>query len=302
MNVILYSRRRGDARQIDLLRPLPVTLAALAFIAVFAIGFLSARGGEAGPPTELIEQMRDDVTAQRSEIQVLQSAARENLDALSVRMGQLNSRMIRLDALGRRLVTMADLEDGEFDFDQAPAQGGPDSGDVGQSLGTADLDAMLDELALQIENRTDQLTVLEELMASRRLRQDQHPEGRPIRSGWLSSYYGNRADPFSGKQKLHAGVDFAGKEGSDVVAVASGVVTWSGKRYNYGTMVEIAHGNGLVTRYAHNKDNLVTVGETVKKGQVIASMGRSGRATGPHVHFEVLKNGVKVNPLKYLQP
>jgi len=155
---------------------------------------------------------------------------------------------------------------------------------------------------LQAEHRADQLAVLESLMASRRLSQDLKPEGRPITSGWLSSYFGNRADPFSGKQKLHAGVDFAGKEGSDVVAVASGVVTWSGKRYNYGTMVEINHGNGLVTRYAHNKDNLVTVGETVKKGQLIAAMGRSGRATGPHVHFEVLQDGRKVNPLKYLQP
>ncbi|MGB5590713.1 MAG: M23 family metallopeptidase, partial [Gammaproteobacteria bacterium] len=158
-----------------------------------------------------------------------------------------------------------------------------------------------DELALQIDYRGDQLAVLEKLLASRRLSSEQLPQGRPISSGWLSSYYGKRTDPFSGKQKFHSGVDFAGNEGVDVLAVASGVVTWSGKRSGYGTMVEINHGNGLVTRYAHNKENLVQVGDTVKKGQAIGRMGKSGRATGPHVHFEVLKNGQKVNPLKYVQ-
>lgn len=160
---------------------------------------------------------------------------------------------------------------------------------------------MLEELALQVENRSDQLTVLERLLTSRRVSEEQRPEGRPVESGWLSSYFGKRTDPFSGKQSFHAGIDFAGNEGSNVLAVASGVVTWSGKRYGYGKMVEISHGNGLVTRYAHNSENLVEVGDTVKKGQTIALMGRSGRATGPHVHFEVLKNDRKVNPLKYVQ-
>jgi murein DD-endopeptidase MepM/ murein hydrolase activator NlpD len=227
--------------------------------------------------------------------------AEENIDALTARIGQLNAHILRLDALGRRLVTMADLDDGEFNFDEPPARGGPDAEEAELFPESPEIAAMLEELALQVESRSDQLTVLERLLTSRRVSEEQRPEGRPVDSGWLSSYFGKRTDPFSGKQSFHAGIDFAGTEGSNVLAVASGVITWSGKRHGYGQMVEISHGNGLVTRYAHNSENLVEVGDTVKKGQTIALMGRSGRATGPHVHFEVLKNDRKVNPLKYVQ-
>ncbi|HEY9050177.1 MAG TPA: M23 family metallopeptidase, partial [Gammaproteobacteria bacterium] len=123
----------------------------------------------------------------------------------------------------------------------------------------------------------------------------------PITRGWISSYYGMRTNPFTGKLQFHKGMDFASKSGSEVQAVAGGVITWSGKRYNYGNMVEVNHGNGYVTRYAHNKENLVKVGDTVKKGQAVASMGSTGRSTGPHVHFEVLKDGRQINPLKFVQ-
>jgi len=132
------------------------------------------------------------------------------------------------------------------------------------------------------------------------LRDEVHPEGRPVHSGYISSMFGNRTDPFTGRAAFHKGVDFAGREGSEVVAVASGVVIWSGDRYGYGQMVEINHGNGYVTRYAHNSDNLVAVGDTVKRGEVIAVMGSTGRATGPNLHFEVLHNGRVVNPLSYV--
>jgi murein DD-endopeptidase MepM/ murein hydrolase activator NlpD len=144
------------------------------------------------------------------------------------------------------------------------------------------------------------LTVLDSLLMDRSRRERVMPSGRPVGSGWLSSKFGKRTDPFTGKQEHHDGVDFAGKEGSDVVAVGDGVVSWAGKRSGYGNMVEITHGDGYVTRYGHNKEPLVEVGETVKKGQLIASMGSTGRSTGPHVHFEVLLNGKTVNPGKYI--
>ena len=197
---------------------------------------------------------------------------------------------------------MADIEDGEFDFSEAPPQGGPDADGPGLSVESRELGAMLDELALKVEDRAAQLEVLDHVMARRSLSDEQKPEGRPIESGWLSSYYGTRSDPFSGKQKFHHGIDFAGSAGSAVLAVASGVVTYSGERSGYGKMVEVNHGNGLVTRYGHAKESLVEVGTTVSKGEQIALMGSTGRSTGPHVHFEVLKNGRKVNPLKYVQP
>jgi murein DD-endopeptidase MepM/ murein hydrolase activator NlpD len=301
MNLIIFSRRRGDARQIGLLRPLPIAAAGALLTVVFASGYFAASYRVTGVPAADVAELRQELETQREQLAAAEQEARENVDALTARIGQLNAHVIRVDALGRRLVDMADLDDGEFNFGEPPARGGPDSDEPGLSAGSSQVTAMLDDLALQIDDRSDQLAVLERLLTNRRVKEAQRPEGRPIASGWLSSYYGKRTDPFSGKQAYHRGIDFAGNAGSDVLAVASGVVTWSGKRYGYGTMVEVSHGDGLVTRYAHNSENLVEVGQTVKKGQRIALMGRSGRATGPHVHFEVLKNGQKVNPLKYVQ-
>jgi murein DD-endopeptidase MepM/ murein hydrolase activator NlpD len=136
---------------------------------------------------------------------------------------------------------------------------------------------------------------------NRKLRDEVRPEGRPVTAGYVSSHFGSRTDPFTGRRAFHKGVDFAGREGAEVVAVASGVVIWSGERYGYGQLVEVNHGNGYVTRYAHNVDNLVAVGDTVRRGQVIARMGGTGRATGPNLHFEVLLNDKPVDPLTYVQ-
>jgi murein DD-endopeptidase MepM/ murein hydrolase activator NlpD len=301
MHLTIYSSRRGDSRQINLLSIGPIAVAVATVALAFTAGYFVSGDGKLKDATATADEMREEIAAQQAQLATREADARANLDALAVRMGQLSAHIVRLDALGRRLVSMADLADSEFNFDEPPARGGPETEEPGMSVESEELDTMLDELALQVDYRGDQLAVLEKLLASRRLSREQLPEGRPVSSGWLSSYYGKRTDPFSGKQKFHSGVDFAGNEGVDVLAVASGVVTWSGKRSGYGTMVEINHGNGLVTRYAHNKENLVEVGDTVKKGQVIGRMGKTGRATGPHVHFEVLKNGQKVNPLKYVQ-
>jgi len=158
----------------------------------------------------------------------------------------------------------------------------------------------LNELSAQMENRSQQLNVLETMLMSRNLQAEVMPTGRPITRGWLSSYFGIRTDPFTGRRVHHSGVDFAGKLGADVVSVAAGVVTFSSKRSGYGNLVEVNHGNGYVTRYGHNKENLVRVGETIKKGQVVAKMGTTGRSTGPHVHFEVMRNGRHVDPKRYI--
>jgi murein DD-endopeptidase MepM/ murein hydrolase activator NlpD len=160
--------------------------------------------------------------------------------------------------------------------------------------------AALDELGAGLNDREQKLSVLESLLMSRSLDERVMPSGRPVEDGWLSSKYGKRNDPFTGKQEFHKGLDFAGKKGSEVVVVGDGVVTWSGKRSGYGNMIEVSHGNGYVTRYGHNQKNLVNVGDTVRKGQQIALMGSTGRSTGPHVHFEVMHDGKTVNPVKYI--
>ncbi|MDH5777769.1 MAG: M23 family metallopeptidase, partial [Gammaproteobacteria bacterium] len=200
-----------------------------------------------------------------------------------------------------RLTKMAKLDKGEFNFDKPPAQGGPVSSDShGNSMSVPDFIKSLNELSGQIKDRSQQLSVLETMMMTRNLQAEVIPTGRPITRGWLSSYFGIRTDPFTGRRVHHSGVDFAGKEGSDVVSVAAGVVTFSGKRSGYGNLVEINHGNGYFTRYGHNKQNAVKVGQTVKKGEVVAIMGTTGRSTGPHVHFEVMRNGRQVDPKRYI--
>jgi murein DD-endopeptidase MepM/ murein hydrolase activator NlpD len=161
---------------------------------------------------------------------------------------------------------------------------------------------MLDSLEHKVDLRDAQLAALENVILARDLNDQIHPEGRPTKGGFISSYFGDRQDPFTGHEAFHRGIDFAGSAGSEVVAVAAGVVTWAGARSGYGSMVEVNHGNGYMTRYAHNQRTLVTVGQTVTRGQAIALMGSTGRSTGPHVHFEVLKNGRQINPASFLGP
>ena len=163
-----------------------------------------------------------------------------------------------------------------------------------------DFVAALEELNHKIQDRAEKLAAMESMLIDRTI-QNEIPSGFPTKDGWISSGYGKRLDPISGKMQFHEGVDFAGRAGSAIEAVASGLVTWSGYRYGYGNMVEINHGNGYQTRYAHHKKNLVVVGQKVDKGQVIALMGNTGRATGPHVHFEVVRNGTSINPIKYIK-
>jgi murein DD-endopeptidase MepM/ murein hydrolase activator NlpD len=209
----------------------------------------------------------------------------------------MQANVIRLNALGQRLVKVAKLDSKEFNFKNAPSYGGPNEDD---SVASIDFDNVISDLDKQLASREEQLDVLEEVIMNRQLRSESKPRGRPITKGWTSSYYGKRTDPFTGKLAMHKGMDFAGKEGSEIIAVAGGVVTWAGDRYGYGELVEINHGNGYTTRYGHNAKILVKVGDSVEKGQAISLMGSTGRSTGPHVHFEVLKNDRQVNPATFV--
>lgn len=305
MNIIILGKN-GQSRRVNL-ATLPGMSAVLLLGILFGggsglLGYQLAASRLAGQPLEEIQSFRTEINEQRTAVMQLREEARENLNAFSVRLGQLNAHVIRLDALGDRLTRMAGLEAGEFNFDTSPAQGGPEvAANEADGEVLPELVSSLDGLAAQLDDREKQLTVLENLLMNRNLQDQVMPAGRPITKGWLSSYFGVRTDPFTGKRARHYGLDFAGTMGADIVAVGAGVVTYSGSRYGYGNMVEINHGNGFVTRYAHNKEILVSVGDVVKKGQVVAYMGSSGRSTGPHVHFEVLQNGKVVNPLQYIR-
>ncbi|MDH4274328.1 MAG: M23 family metallopeptidase [Gammaproteobacteria bacterium] len=252
-------------------------------------------------PDNIADTLQKQVAQQRDDLLGTKRQTEEDMNALAVRLGELKAQVIRLNALGQRLVQMAKLDKGEFNFERPPAQGGPETAERGSPLQVTDFVASMDDLLHQIEHRSLQLNVLESMLMNRNLQEEVYPAGRPVRRGWVSSYFGYRTDPFNGRVAHHDGVDIASAEGADILAVAAGVITWAGPRYGFGHLVEVNHGNGYVTRYAHNEEILVQVGATVKKGQVLAKMGSTGRSTGPHVHFEVLKSGKMVDPANYLQ-
>jgi len=228
-------------------------------------------------------------------------ADEQQLMSLTLKLAELQSQVLRLNALGDRLASEANIPEKEFNFGEQPPSGGPLSElEQPQFLSLSDLILNINGLTEQIEREEKQLQLLESVALGHHIENSSYLSGRPITKGWLSSYFGMRKDPFSGKPAMHKGVDFAGKEDADVIATASGVVSWAEPRYGYGNLIEINHGAGLKTRYGHNKTMLVKVGDVVSKGQVIARMGSTGRSTGPHVHYEILRNGTQINPIKYV--
>jgi murein DD-endopeptidase MepM/ murein hydrolase activator NlpD len=304
MNVIVFSKRMGRARQIELTRPFALmTISATALLLVGGIFLAGVQLGSHNlslQPGNQMAEWAQSLENQRSQILSAKQQLQEKVDALASRVGLMNAHVIRLNALGKRLTEMANLNKGEFNFERVPAQGGPEGLLDGVAARAPDLTKMLDDLMRQIQDRERQLAVLENLIATRNLDRKIVPNGRPVLQGWISSYFGSRADPFDGRSAFHKGVDFAAPEGSQAVAVAAGVVTWARDRFGYGRVVEINHGNGLVTRYAHNERLLVNVGDKVEKGQPIALVGSTGRSTGPHLHFEVLKGGRAVDPMSFI--
>ena len=306
MNVVIFGKGFGKPRQVNLSGVSAWAVAAIAAGVVSAFGFAggywySSLTGSGVSMTEVAE-LNEELQEQRESIETIRQGNEDTLDALAIRIAQMNARIIRLDALGRRLTDMADIDDGEFDFNTDPAMGGPEEPmEHGSNVAIPDLVESMTSLDEQLDSREAQLGVLESVIAGQNLNDRVYPQGRPVGSGWISSYFGKRTDPFTGKPANHTGIDFAGKLNDPVAAVADGVVTWSADRYGYGIMVEINHGNGYSTRYAHNAENLVAVGDEVKKGQIVAHMGETGRATGPNLHFEVLKDGRRVNPVNFIR-
>src|ERR1700688_958071 len=302
MNVIFVGRKTGRVKQLDLRPPIVVTAALTLVFGIvggdFSVGVGLGVHHHASTPIDQLGGWSAELVRQKAQIEDVRRALQEKVNALAMRVGQMNANVIRLDALGKRLTRMAKLDDGEFNFGSAPPLGG-DTVD-GQPAQIPSLTAMVDDLQSQLSSREQQLGVLENMILTRELNKQVYPEGRPVQEGWISSYFGRRADPFTGYSAMHKGLDFAGQEGSKITAVAAGLVTFAGERAGFGEMVEINHGNGLATRYCHNEKILVKQGDMIRKGQEVALMGSTGRSTGPHLHFEVLKNGTQVDPLRFI--
>jgi murein DD-endopeptidase MepM/ murein hydrolase activator NlpD len=303
MNVIFVGRKTGQVKQLDLRQPLVIAAAIALVVAIvggaFSIGLGLGARQHAVNPIDQLGSWSADLVNQKARIEDVRRVLQDKVNALALRVGQMNANVIRLNALGKRLTRMANLSDGEFDFSNPPALGGAETAD-GQPAQIPNLTAMVDDLQSQLSSREQQLGVLENLILSRELNKQVYPEGRPVEEGFISSYFGGRADPFTGYAAVHKGLDFAAPEGTKVSAVAAGLVTFAGERAGFGQMVEINHGNGLSTRYCHSERLLVKTGDMVSKGQEVALIGSTGHSTGPHLHFEVLKNGAQVDPLRFI--
>lgn len=299
MNIILLTKYRGRPCRVQIDHPFQLTILGLFLLMVMSVaGFIGHKTGIAAKNDNQIAAIYNQIMQQREIIAEAKLNTQAELDALVRRSGQLQAHVIRLNALGQKVMKLAKMDPDEFDFTNPPALGGPSEDDNSTLIR---FDGVIDEMFTVLNNREQELTVLENVLMTTHMAEETSPEGRPIKRGWISSFFGMRTNPFSGKSEMHKGMDFAGKMGSKVYAVAGGVITWSGPRYGYGNLVEVSHGNGYVTRYGHNASNIVVVGEAVKKGQIVSLMGSTGRSTGPHVHFEVLKHGKRVDPLKFVQ-
>ena len=276
-----------------------VFLVLVVLVAVFYTGRMTM-----GVPAQVQQTMRDmelAILRQQAALDKVSNEHEMNVNALAVRLAALQAASTRLDALGERLVRLGNLDPGEFDFNQPAPVGGPENLINNAHSGATDVARSIRALSKTLELQLAKLDALQLLLLDRNLESQRTPAGWPVASGWISSGFGERNDPFTGKKTLHEGVDFAGTRGSDVLGVASGVVIWAGSKKGFGKTLEIEHGNGYITRYAHNEELLVTAGERVTAGQPVAKMGSSGRASSPHVHFEVLYQGEAVNPYQFVK-
>jgi murein DD-endopeptidase MepM/ murein hydrolase activator NlpD len=248
-----------------------------------------------------IKGLRQQVVTQNTQLADVRKEAQRDLDALAVKLGEMQAQSTRLNALGERLTQAGKLDDGEFNFDEAPPVGGPEAnlGDSSYALPLT-LDTSIKQLAGQFDSQQSQLQALESMLMDRSIESSLRPTGMPV-NGYISSYFGGRPDPFSGHSAYHTGIDIAAPTGTPVTAVAEGMVTFAGTRSGYGDVIEIDHGNGYMTRYAHNSAIVAHPGQRVHVGDVIAKAGSTGRSTGSHVHFEVWYDGRVVNPLAYVR-
>ncbi len=306
MQIILVSRAGKLPKTLDLadhrLRWKLIAALTLAILGCVGSGLALALL-VASPRDRSLAQIRELQRQTRQQIAQLASVrsdAQRSLDALAVKLGQLQAQSTRLNALGERLVRAGKLDDGEFNFGQPPAMGGVEDATGTAYALPAGLEGSIKQLASKFDAQQAQLSALQSLLLDARIESNLKPTGMPVQ-GYISSYFGVRPDPFDGQQERHTGIDIATPYGTPVHTVAEGMVTFAGVRRGYGNVVEIDHGNGYMTRYAHNSKLDVRAGQHVQVGDVIAQAGSTGRSTGSHVHFEVWYDGHVVNPLAFVR-
>jgi murein DD-endopeptidase MepM/ murein hydrolase activator NlpD len=299
LNIILVSGRSATARTINLDgRRLAGACTGLLLALIVAGSVFNFAIQRVAPELPFLQ---DRFTSAQQNRQQSESYMRDNLNAMARRLGEMQAQLLRLDNLGERLAKLAGFKPQEFQFTEPPGRGGALSSIPSRDYSLSDLSTQVDLLTRQVDDRGDKLSVLESLLTMESARNKLIPTMMPVLGGTYNSNFGWRIDPFTGRQSYHEGIDFAGGEGAPILAAAGGVVVYAEHHSQYGNMVEIEHGNDLITRYAHASRMHVKVGDMILRGAKIADVGRTGRATGTHLHFEVLKRGVAVDPAQFLQ-
>jgi murein DD-endopeptidase MepM/ murein hydrolase activator NlpD len=302
MNIILVSEKLAKARTITLGAPQLALLGLGACLSMLtlaaAMNYVVLRFA-ADINVPFLQTML--LSAQREQHQKSESYLRENLNAMAVKLGQMQAQLLRLDTLGERLAKLAGFKPQDLAFSELPGRGGAVSSLPSQDLSLSDFTRQLDLLTRQVDDRGDKLGVLESLFTFDNAKKKLIPTMLPVEGGWYSSNYGWRIDPFTGQRAYHEGIDFMAEQGTPIFAAAGGVVVYSDLHPQYGNMIEIDHGNDLISRYAHASRRMVKVGDVVLRGTKIAEVGRTGRATGTHLHFEVRQKGAPVNPTQFLR-
>ena len=302
MQIILISDRLAKARSLN------VSLAHLAAMALLAAAAVC--GATAGLYWITIRHAAElhipvleklVLAAQEAEAERAHAFMQQNLNAMAVKLGEMQAQLTRLDALGERLSSLAGIRPQEFRFDQPPGLGGASATLLPpQNLSLQDFSEKLTSLSRGVENRGDMLSVLEAQLFEQAVKKKLLPTMMPVQAPYNASGFGRRIDPFTGQWAMHEGIDFLADVGTPVVAAAGGIVQFAGFHPQYGYMIDIDHGNDLVTRYGHLSKLFVKTGDVVMRGRRIALSGSTGRSTGPHLHFEVRYRGAAQNPARFL--
>lgn len=302
MNVILISNNLAKPKTVTLTSRHLVVLAgaflAAAVLMAMVLNYLSLRYADKIDSPMLRSLV---LSVQQEEQQKSQSYLRDSLNAMAVRMGQMQAQLLRLDSVGARLAELAGIKPQEFLFNQTPGQGGVLPHLPSQDMSFIEFNNRIQELSRIVDDRADKLGALDSLLMQDRLRKKMLPSVMPVNAKWYSSGFGARIDPFTGRSAFHEGVDFIAATGTPIVAAANGVVVYSDYHPEYGNMIDVDHGNDLVSRYAHASKRMVKSGQIVVRGQKIAEVGSTGRSTGPHLHFEVRHRGLPQNPSRFLK-
>jgi murein DD-endopeptidase MepM/ murein hydrolase activator NlpD len=295
-SIILVSKHLRAPKKINLgHQRTAVVFGASAFLAValvFGLGFVA--NTVAG--SVQVSQLKSQVDEQNKQIAELKADNQRDMNAMALRLAELQAQANRLNALGIRLTRDSKLNGGEFNFDRVPGAGG---GEKAEDVSAAELEQNLKQLQAEFEASSQQLSVLESMLFEQELELKSQPTTRPT-EGFVTSGFGYRMHPVLGGRAHHNGIDFEANIGDPVRSAGNGLIKFAGWKSGFGNVVEIDHQNGYVTLYAHNSAFVVKEGDIVRAGQVVAKAGSTGRSTGPHVHFEVHKDGRPVNPRAFL--